>query len=65
MDAMASGRTLVVDVASGGGGEHAVEDAVRDDSVALGLALVRIEHGRHQLEDLFRDDAGGTVEHVA
>ena len=48
---------------SGGGGEFAVYDAVRDEAVALGLALVRIEHRRHQLEDLFR--AGGADERVA
>jgi hypothetical protein len=33
-----------------------VFDAVRDAAVALGLPLVRIEHRRHQLEDLFRDE---------
>jgi ABC-2 type transport system ATP-binding protein len=65
MDASASGRTLVVDVASGGERQHAVEDAVRDEVIDLGLALVRVEHRRHQLEDLFRDDAGGTDDRVA
>ena len=44
----------------GGGGEYAVYDAVRDEAVALGLALVRVEQRRHQLEDLFR--AGGADE---
>ena len=38
-------------------GEYAVYDAVRDEAVALGLALVRIEPRRHQLEDLFRTGA--------
>ena len=32
------------------------EDAVRDSAIALGMPLVRIEHRRHQLEDLFRDE---------
>jgi len=58
MDAVADGRILLVDVASAGDGDHALEDAVRDEVVALGLALIRVEHRRHQLEDLFRD--GGT-----
>ena len=53
----------MVDLASGGDGEFDVYDAVRDEAVALGLALVRIEQRRHQLEDLFR--AGGTDEHAA
>ena len=55
IEAHADGRTMVVDVASAGDGEHLVYDAVRDESVALSLALIRIEHRRHQLEDLFRD----------
>jgi ABC-2 type transport system ATP-binding protein len=59
MDAIADGRTVLVDVASGADGEFAVYDAVRDEAVALGLALVRVEHRRHQLEDLFRTDANG------
>jgi len=61
MDARADGRILVVDLAAQGEGDYAVYDAVRDGAVALDLALVRIEHRRHQLEDLFRagvtDDA--------
>jgi len=34
---------------------------VRDATVDLGLALVRLEQRRHRLEDLFRDtdEAGG------
>ena len=59
----ADGRTVVVDLASATGSEFAVYDAVRDETVGLGLALVRLEHRRHQLEDLFR--AGGADEHVA
>jgi ABC-2 type transport system ATP-binding protein len=63
IDAQADGRTVVADLATGGDGEFTVYDAVRDDAVALGVALVRIEHRRHQLEDLFR--GGGTDERVA
>ena len=59
--AIADGRTIVVDVASAGDGDHAVEDAVRDEVVALRLGLVRIEHRRHQLEDLFRDGREGAA----
>ena len=61
--ALADGRTVVVDLASGDGSEFGIYDAVRDEAVTLGLALVRLEHRRHQLEDLFR--AGGTDELVA
>jgi ABC-2 type transport system ATP-binding protein len=56
LGAIATGRTLLVEIASAGGGEFDVYDAVRDEAVALGLPLVRIEHRRHQLEDLFRDE---------
>jgi ABC-2 type transport system ATP-binding protein len=61
--ARADGRTVVIDLASGDGSEFGIYDAVRDEAVALGLALVRLEHRRHQLEDLFR--TGGTDELVA
>jgi ABC-2 type transport system ATP-binding protein len=54
IDALADGRTILADLATGGDGEFTVYDAVRDEAVALQLALVRIEAGRHQLEDLFR-----------
>ena len=54
--AAADGRSVVVDLATGGGAEYAVYDAVRDEVTELGLGLVRIEHRRHQLEDLFRDE---------
>jgi ABC-2 type transport system ATP-binding protein len=54
-EAIATGRMLLVEIASAGAGDFDVYDAVRDDAVALGLPLVRIEHRRHQLEDLFRD----------
>jgi ABC-2 type transport system ATP-binding protein len=56
IEAAADGRSVVVDLATGGGGEYAVYDAVRDEVTELGLGLVRIEHRRHQLEDLFRDE---------
>jgi ABC-2 type transport system ATP-binding protein len=52
--AVADGRMVVVDVSAAVDGEYGVYDAVRDEAVALGLPLVRIEHRRHQLEDLFR-----------
>jgi ABC-2 type transport system ATP-binding protein len=65
-EAQTSGRTVLVDLESAQGGDHAVYDAVRDEAVSLGLALVRIEHRRHQLEDLFRSDPrGGVDERVA
>ena len=63
IDARADGRIVVADLASGDGGEFGIYDAVRDETVALGLGLVRLEHRRHQLEDLFR--SGGTDERVA
>jgi ABC-2 type transport system ATP-binding protein len=56
IEATAAGRTMLVDIASAGGGGFDVYDAVRDDAVALGLPIIRIEHRRHQLEDLFRDE---------
>src|SRR5687767_2488923 len=43
IDALADGRTVVADLATGGDGEFTVYDAVRDEAVALGMALVRIE----------------------
>jgi len=63
IDARADGRRVVVDLGSAGDGVYAVYDAVRDEAVALGLPLVRIEHRRHQLEDLFRGE--GTDEDAA
>jgi ABC-2 type transport system ATP-binding protein len=54
--ATATGRTMLVEIASAGGSEFDVYDAVRDEAIVLGLPLVRIEHRRHQLEDLFRDE---------
>jgi len=61
--ALADGRSVIVEIASAGDGEYAIYDAVRDEAVALGLPLIRIEHRRHQLEDLFR--TGGGDERVA
>ncbi|HEX7196605.1 MAG TPA: ABC transporter ATP-binding protein [Candidatus Limnocylindria bacterium] len=63
IDARADGRTVVADLGTGDGSEFGIYDAVRDEAVALGLALVRLEHRRHQLEDLFR--VGGADERVA
>ncbi|HVM24844.1 MAG TPA: ABC transporter ATP-binding protein [Candidatus Limnocylindrales bacterium] len=54
IEAHADGRSVVIELAATRDGDHAVYDAVRDESVALGLPLVRIEHRRHRLEDLFR-----------
>jgi ABC-2 type transport system ATP-binding protein len=62
IDARADGRTVLADLSTGGGGEFAVYDAVRDEAVALRLALIRIEARRHQLEDLFR--TGGADDRV-
>ena len=56
--ARADGRTIVADLASGDGSEFGIYDAVRDEAVGLGLALIRLEHRRHQLEDLFRTGGG-------
>ena len=61
--AQADGRTVVADLASGGRPELEIYDAVRDEAISLGLALVRLEQRRHQLEDLFR--VGGADERVA
>jgi len=63
IDARADGRSVIVEIASAVEGEYAIYDAVRDEAVALGLPLIRIEHRRHQLEDLFR--TGGGDERVA
>lgn len=51
--ARVDGHTVLVDVA-----DERPYDIVRDAVVDLGLALVRLEHRRHRLEDLFRADAG-------
>ena len=56
--ARADGRTVLVDLATGDGSEFGIYDIVRDEAVALKLALVRLEPRRHQLEDLFRAGEG-------
>ncbi|MEV4468626.1 ABC transporter ATP-binding protein [Nonomuraea sp. NPDC049419] len=45
------GRQLVVKVA----GEQTY-DAIRDATAELGLCLIRLEQGRHRIEDVFRDE---------
>jgi len=62
IDARADGRTVLADLSTGGEGEFTVYEAVRDEAVALRLALVRVEARRHQLEDLFR--TGGADDRV-
>ncbi|HEX2141456.1 MAG TPA: ABC transporter ATP-binding protein [Candidatus Limnocylindria bacterium] len=47
------GRTVLVDAP-----DERPYDIVRDAVDDLGLALVRLEHRRHRLEDLFRGDDG-------
>src|SRR5688500_16967460 len=42
IEARADGRTVVADLASGDGSEFGIYDAVRDEAVSLGLALVRL-----------------------
>ena len=56
--ARTEGRAVVVDLASASGAEYAAYDLVRDAAVSLGLPLIRLEHRRHRLEDLFRDGGG-------
>jgi len=41
--------------------DDAAYDAIRDGAAALGLGLVRVEHGRRHLEDLFRDESAAGV----
>jgi ABC-2 type transport system ATP-binding protein len=48
------GRGLAVAAAGDG-----VYDLIRDTTVDLGLGLVRLEQGRHRIEEVFRDDDGG------
>jgi ABC-2 type transport system ATP-binding protein len=49
--AVVEGHTVLVDVA-----DERPYDIVRDAVAELGLALMRLEHRRHRLEDLFRDE---------
>jgi ABC-2 type transport system ATP-binding protein len=58
LQAVADGRTVVVDLEGGADGEFTVFDAVRDEVIGLRMALIRVEHRRHQLEDLFRGGGG-------
>ena len=65
IDARAEGRLALVERSGASPDDgYAVYDAVRDEAIALRLPLVRIEHRRHQLEDLFRD-AGEADDRVA
>jgi ABC-type multidrug transport system, ATPase component len=48
------GRAVLIGLDGHGPAEHEY-DVVRDTIVDLGLPLVRLEHRRHMLEDLFRD----------
>ncbi|GII89387.1 ABC transporter ATP-binding protein [Sphaerisporangium siamense] len=48
----AHGRLLSVDA-----GAPATFDVVRDAVVDLGLSLVRLEQGRHRIEDVFREES--------
>ena len=36
-----------------------VYDLIRDTTVDLGLGLVRLQQGRHRIEEVFRDNGGG------
>ncbi|HKO33835.1 MAG TPA: ABC transporter ATP-binding protein [Candidatus Limnocylindria bacterium] len=51
LDARVEGRTVLVDAP-----DERPYDLVRDTVDQLGLGLVRLEHRRHRLEDLFRGD---------
>jgi ABC-2 type transport system ATP-binding protein len=53
LSASVEGRTVLVDCP-----DERPYDAVRDAVDDLGLALVRMEQGRHRLEDLFRAEDG-------
>jgi ABC-2 type transport system ATP-binding protein len=52
--ARVDGHTVLVDVA-----DERPYDIVRDTVVDMGLALIRMEHRRHRLEDLFRQAEDG------
>jgi len=52
--ARVDGHTVLVDVA-----DERPYDVVRDTVVDMGLALIRMEHRRHRLEDLFRQAEDG------
>jgi len=50
-------RSLLVPISGDG-----VYDEVRDSVAGLGLPLSRVEQRRHQVEELFRDDADAELE---
>jgi ABC-2 type transport system ATP-binding protein len=52
LDATVEGRTVLVATP-----DERRYDLVRDAVDEMGLALVRLEHRRHRLEDLFRGEA--------
>jgi ABC-2 type transport system ATP-binding protein len=54
------GRTLLVHLRG-----DPTYDLVRDAVADLGLSLVRLERGRHRIEDVFRDAPREEVAHVA
>jgi len=58
LDARVEGRTVLVDAP-----DERPYDLVRDAVDELGLGLVRLEHRRHRLEDLFRGDGPEMPEH--
>jgi ABC-2 type transport system ATP-binding protein len=51
LQARADGRSVLVALE-----DERPYDIVRDEIVALGVALVRLEQRRHRLEDLFSDE---------
>jgi ABC-2 type transport system ATP-binding protein len=53
------GRTLLVDVR-----DEATYDVIRDAIADLGLGLIRLEQGRHHIEDVFRQPRAGADEEV-
>lgn len=65
LPARADGRLVQVDLRGGAWAGEAAYDLVRDAVADLGLALVRLEQGRHRIEDLFRgdDERSGHVAH--
>lgn len=54
-----TGRTLEVDAP-----DDTVYDVIRDQVVALGLGLVRLERRRHRMAELFADEPAQEVGHV-
>jgi ABC-2 type transport system ATP-binding protein len=54
LDAVQDGRLVVVPL-----GSQPPYDILRDEIVALGTGLLRLEQRRHRLEDLFRPEEAG------